>query len=402
MRMFAPAKFLLLHLRRAARWDLRGLPLTERERLRLEARGIDGEGVRAYLAWRRSTLLILTGMALVSVGFDISNFIDFYAWWPAGWTRFGIVKECIRHAAVAAMPTAALLAAIAWARPRWSRGVALVGWLVGLLVPLVLAFFPLHWSVNLDALSLGEREQVLDATLRLLEVPANANAFMGSARHTLEYVLDLIGAIVSGLMLLPALLALIPGTLRGCVRVKLLVPESVVPGWFLVALVPFYVLLWLVVVILVVNFRTGPLILGSAILMAVSPLTYLLQARHLVRPLTADAAHGIARVRLLASACVAAAVVLLVIYLATKEFIIEEEHLRLVGLDVDSSVMMPWEPLGTGLDYLTRALFTTAVMTDLFLQMHLAAWRRMGTGFSAELVTVHERRVDEFERGLLR
>jgi hypothetical protein len=401
MRIAGFWQFLLFHMRRAARWNLRGLPLGERELAKLRSRGIESEGAAAYLAWRRSTFLILTGLTLLNAGFDISNFIDFYSWWPAGWTQFGIVKEGIRHAAVAAMPAAACAATLTWARPRVSRGLALAGWCMGLLAPIILAFFPLHWSVNLDALSLSQGEQNLNAMLRMLEIPVTANAFMGTVRQTLEYVLDLIGAIVYGVTLLPALLALIPGTLRGCLRVKLIAPESIVPSWFLVALVPFYVLLWLVVVAVVVNVRAGPLILGAVILMAIAPLAYLLPAPRLVRPLTPDAAQGIARVRLLATVCVAAALALLVLFLATKEVVIEDEHLRLVGLDVDTSVMMPWDPLGTCLDYLTRAMFTTAVMTDLFLQMHLSAWRRMRAAFAAEQAADHERQVAEFARALV-
>jgi hypothetical protein len=402
MRVLAVWKPIAFHLRRAARWDLRGLPLTVGERNRLGARGIDGEDVPAYMAWRRSTFLVLAGLALVGAGFDVVHSLDFYELWPAGWSRFGIIKEVVRLGAVALLPIAALVAALTWSRPRLSRAVALAGWLVSLLVPVVLAFFPLHWSVNLDALSLGETEQRVDDWLRLLEIPATANDFMGTVRDTLAYLLDLIGALIAGVFLLPALLALIPGTLRACVRVKLLVPESIVPGWFLVTLVPFYVLLWLVVVIVVVNVRAGPLILGSVVLMAVAPSTYLLQARPLVRPLTEAEARGIRWVRLLSSACVAAAFVLLAIYLSTKEFIIEEEHLRLVGLDPDASVMMPWEPFSTGLDYVTRALFTTAVMTDLFLQIHLSAWRRVRGMLNAEAAEKHDRHAAELARGLSR
>ena len=41
------------------------------------------------------------------------------------------------------------------------------------------------------------------------------------------------------------LLALVPGLLRGCLRIKSLLPESVLPGWFLAAAAPMQILVLL-------------------------------------------------------------------------------------------------------------------------------------------------------------
>jgi hypothetical protein len=396
------ARFVKLHLARALRWDLRGLPLTDRERRRLAGRGVEGELAAAYLAWRRSTFLVLAALSLVSATWHAVNFLDFYNLWPNLWTPFGLGLEVARLSAQFALPVSALVAALSWARPRWSRRAALAGWLVALLGPVLLAFFPLHWSFDLDRLSLGEQEQLVERILQALELPVTARTIEDTARHMLEYVLDLLGAVLNAVLLLPALLSLMPGSLRACVRVKLLLPESVVPGWFLVVLIPYYALYWVVAVTVVVNLHLDRPVVAAAALMAAAPLAYLLRAGPLVRPLPADAAQGLARVRLLAGGCVLAAFAILFGYLLTKEFVLAEERIRLVGFDENSSIVLPWDLLSIGLDYLTRSLFTTAVVADLFLQIHLSAWRRMKESGGVAEGDDFDRRAEELGRALAR
>ena len=47
--------------------------------------------------------------------------------------------------------------------------------------------------------------------------------------------------------LLPTVFSLVPGIQRSCLRVKTLLPQSILPGWFLVAACPFYAMVMLVI-----------------------------------------------------------------------------------------------------------------------------------------------------------
>ena len=58
--------------------------------------------------------------------------------------------------------------------------------------------------------------------------------------------LSLLGAISVYVTLMPSVLSLIPGVIRACLRIKALIPESVLPGLFLIAAAPLYFLIFLV------------------------------------------------------------------------------------------------------------------------------------------------------------
>ena len=74
---------------------------------------------------------------------------------------------------------------------------------------------------------------------------------------------------------MPAVLSLLPGVLRGCLRIKALIPESILPGLFLVAATPLYILLFLVI-FTTVNQVIGDLLLVLGILALLgAPMLYL-------------------------------------------------------------------------------------------------------------------------------
>ena len=63
--------------------------------------------------------------------------------------------------------------------------------------------------------------------------------------------------------LLPAVLALIPGVLKGCLRVKTLLPASTLPGWFVVMAAPLYALFLLAVFVGINQVTNDPLLIGG-------------------------------------------------------------------------------------------------------------------------------------------
>ena len=90
-------------------------------------------------------------------------------------------------------------------------------------------------------------------------------------------------------VLLPTVLSLVPGVQRACLRVKTLVPESMLPGWFLVAAAPFYALFLLVIFIAINQITSEPLLLISMLLLAGAPFIYVFRADVFTRPLMTEA-----------------------------------------------------------------------------------------------------------------
>ena len=104
-------------------------------------------------------------------------------------------------------------------------------------------------------------------------------------------------------VLSPAVLALVPGVMRACIRVKMLLPGAVLPGWLLVAAAPFNGLLALAAFVSLAQVAPNPLLLAGMLLWLAAPLTYLARAGVFTRPIataaelrTARRVRGVARV----------------------------------------------------------------------------------------------------------
>jgi hypothetical protein len=238
---------------------MRSLPVEPDEEAQLIAQGVDEPDARRYLVWRRSVLLVVAIPTLVSA---LLAALGTFTTDMSAFSGTGVLAELLRLAALFVLPLTAWLAARAWDRHRRSRTILLRGWLIAFLTPLLLALIPFSWRIDLSG-ARGDSNAI-----------AQVNNLLG-----------LVGAISVYVTLMPAVLSLIPGVLRGCLRIKALIPESILPGLFLVAATPLYVLLFLVI-FTTVNQVAGDifLILGVLALLG-APLLYLVNARTFTRPL---------------------------------------------------------------------------------------------------------------------
>ncbi|HZY90484.1 MAG TPA: hypothetical protein VFE78_37020, partial [Gemmataceae bacterium] len=189
----------------------------------------------------------------------------------------------------------------------------------------------------------------------------------------------------------PTVLSLIPGMLRACVRIKSLLPGSTLPGWFLVAGAPLYVLLVLVLFIAVNQVIGNLLLLAGVALLLAAPLVYLARAGLFVRPLTASRRASLARVQWAFLGCAALGAALLVAYLLTKTV----GGVHLVGTDPDTSLVRPWKLVQFFIEYLGRTFFITVVAADLLLRATRASWRHQQAFAKTAEAADHERRMQE-------
>jgi hypothetical protein len=317
------------------------------------------------LAWRRSTLvLVITFTSLTAaidtatrvvvgphVSFDFVLRIDPEEG-PAQQTWFGDLGDLLWLLSFYAMPAAAVLALLFQARPRASSAILLVGWSAGFLVPVAIALTPWDWWVVAAPPPTSTEARLVRQYERLVEGLVWGNYYL--------FVLS------------PAVLALVPGLLRACVRIKLLLPESILPGWFLVAAAPFNSLLVLVTVVALAQVAPSPLLVAGMLLWLAAPLAYLARARTFTRPLRSPQdLRGLARVQVVAWALIIASAVCLITYVATWQVF----GRRLVGLQPGTSLLRPWEVARYFLDFLGRSLFVTVLGADLLLRATVSAWR---------------------------
>ena len=199
--------------------------------------------------------------------------------------------------------------------------------------------------------------------------------------------------------MLPSVLALLPALLRASLRIKTLLPASLIPGWFLVTVAPFHMLFWLVV-LLSLNYLIGNVLLLLGVLCWFgAPMIFVLQGHVFIRSLTtAEDYQRLRHIKWMVNACVSLALVFLLLYLLTTKIL---GH-RLVGLipdkcfmtyvykmeEPDQDIEQAFEKttalfclfdaylLQFVVDWFGRTLFTTVVFSDLILRIALSVWRR--------------------------
>src|SRR5206468_2374954 len=145
------------------------------------------------------------------------------------------------------------------------------------------------------------RAGVMDATSRKLAAWRRSMLFVAAVPCAFAALFGLIDVIAMdkkskefysafGLLLFYvralAVFALPPAVSRACIRLKLLLPESLVPGWGLVASTPLFVLLTLSTFVLLYHIAGNALLLLGLLLWIGAPLLYLSKFNLLTRPVT--------------------------------------------------------------------------------------------------------------------
>jgi hypothetical protein len=120
-------------------------------------------------------------------------------------TWFGDLADLLWSLSFYAMPATALLALLLWNRPQVSRTLLLAGWCASFLVPVAIALTPWNWWTVEPPPPMTPAARLARQYERIAEGLAWSNYYV--------FVLS------------PAVLALVPGLLRACVRIKRLLPE---------------------------------------------------------------------------------------------------------------------------------------------------------------------------------
>jgi hypothetical protein len=335
--------FLWLQIRRVCTIQLRTLEVSPAERKQLSARGIEEETAQRFLVWRRSVFLVVAVITMIAALWSTLALIEKDVIPHSG---FGWVTKVVRILSLYAMPAAAILAAVTWTRHKRSRAFILWGWGISFLVPIVIALFPMHLLVAMKG-QLTEEE-----------------------REGAKLGLGFIAGIWYYILLLPTVLSLTPGVMRACLRIKTLLPESIVSGWLLIATSPLHVLLWLVTFVTINQIAGNALLILSIFLFMSAPLVYLIWGKFFIRPLHPGELNKIRIAQLIFSGMAVLAGLLMVIYLFTKTI----GDGRLVGFDSETSLVRPWKLIQFYLEYTGRSLFITILVVDLFMLMNLSVW----------------------------
>jgi hypothetical protein len=323
-----------LHLRRALASDLKAIEVRPQEAETLAANGVSLERAQKYVVWRASMLLIVIVPSVLSAIIGLYRVFDTFKYLNA----VGALAYLLQALALVALPAAVGAAAWSWMRIRDSRRLLMYGWGVAFIVPAIVALAPADWVLN-------EFTLVDRAALALTEI----------------------------LNFMPIVLCLIPGVVRGCLRIKTLLPQSIVPGWFLMAAAFSYALALLPMVVFVSKFSGSLLLFLACGAWLAAPLSYLGYARTFVTP--QETYHGeraVRRARSVSFAMVVSALALALLF----AFTFKMGSRTALGLSEAGSVFRPWDwdILKFLVEYSGRTLFITVLAVDVFMTINVSVW----------------------------
>lgn len=327
---------------------------TDRERARFASSGVVSERVMRYLVWRRSILLIALPILLLAAVTATISVID------ADRTALNPVGQSLLWLPVLsvwAAPVAAALGLAYWTDPARGGKILMVSWLVSVAVPVVLALVPL------DAFAeMGVLQQIGEERL---------GVGMGD---TFVEGLRLLLAVEYAATLLPTVISVPSGVLRGASRMRGLLPQAPLPGWFLVAVAPFAAFLTLVAFVLLVHLAgTRELVLGVG-LMTAAPLQYLVLWRAWTDTTGRASVQRTRTIGALVGTLLAMAGIAVIGLWALSA---ELNGRRLVGTP---DALFGWpEVARTIAEYAARSLLASVVFTQIFLTMTIRHWRDVRT-----------------------
>jgi len=173
--------------------------------------------------------------------------------------------------------------------------------------------------------------------------------------------------------LLPAVLSLIPGVQKACLRVKGLLPQSLLPGWFVVVASSLYGLFLLVIFVAIDQVTEQPAVLAALGLLSLASLVYAFRAGVITRPLlTEKDFKAMKMLQLTVTLITAIAGIVLVVFLLSNDIM----GIHLVGFDAKKSLMSPIDLLEMGLEIISRSMFVSVVGAELMMRINLMSWQQ--------------------------
>lgn len=263
--------FLGISLRRAFRLQIKTYEVLPSERAVLEAQAghITDPDHQAFLAWRRSVLLLV---AIMFVPLTVFRFLESFDGpaLPIG-ARIFVLMPAVAEAAFCVIAFDQLRS---WAQWRRQRRILLIAWALYFAAPFLVYIYPFrsafdsYWQAKSAAGLFGVQFQV--------------------RRPEVHLMVGLAAGVQALVVLGPKVISLMPGLIRASIVSKLLFPGSSAPGWLMILAGPLYAL-FAYIIILIPYQVTGSwhFVVGNVGLLGA--MTFIsLAGRRLTMPLTME------------------------------------------------------------------------------------------------------------------
>jgi hypothetical protein len=227
--------FVSLSLRRAFRLDIKTDEVLPMERAHLESaiNNVRDPEQQAFLAWRRSVLLMV---AIMFVPLTISRFFE--SWDAEGLPTVARVFMLLPVLTEAAFCVVAFDQLRWWAQWRRQRRVLFIAWVLYFIAPFLVWLYP--YRTAYDHAAIAQLYKVIAAQgLPIKVTPSQIHMGLG-----------LVMGVRALLVLGPKVISLMPGLIRASIVSKLQFPGTTAPGWLMMLAAPFYALFAYIIVVL--------------------------------------------------------------------------------------------------------------------------------------------------------
>lgn len=226
--------FVWLSLRRAFRLNIQTdevLP-TERAVLETQATQLRNPEHQAFLAWRRSVLLLV---AIMFVPLTVFRFIETFD--GPDIPHLGRAFQLLPAFAEAAFCIVAFDQLKNWAQWKKQRRILFFAWAIYFVAPFLVYAYPFR-------LAYDNYWQTAEDLRRV----ANINIHVTRADY--HFVVGMVFGMQALLVLGPKVVSLMPGMIRASIVSKLQFPGATAPGWLMMLAAPFYALFAYIIVLL--------------------------------------------------------------------------------------------------------------------------------------------------------
>lgn len=335
------------HLWRLLEWMLVNIEPLPKEAEKLEQVGITHSTLQSFSVWRRTMLMLsfpslfysaLAGLiSLASDSLEIFN-------------PLGKILYALPFFAGCFLAGFTVTSFCYWANPRLASRYILIGWMISLILPFIPAFFPIKWIASSEVNMNLEANPDIYAQVTFL--------------FAVQYMVDLVPIIVS-----------IPlGMVRAALRIRGLLPHSVLAGWILMVTLPLKIMIGLLGLVLASQIVGHLLLIVAAVFLLVGPFVYLYNGKLYTEPITdtwekqAQYRQAIVRITGLVGA------LFFLIWLLVGELYGRKISGTNQELDIDDPLITYAALVRLAFQFMGQTLVATVCFADLFLQAAIANW----------------------------
>lgn len=270
-------RFIRISLWRAFRLQIKSSEVlrSERKTLAADAEHIVDPEQQAFLAWRRSVLLLV---AIAFVPLTVLRFIEAFQGpqVPIG-ARIFLLLPAFAEGLFCLIAFDQLKN---WTKWKQQRRVLLIAWALYTLAPFLVYLYPFRDAYDGLAMGILRQAAEIGGGLRVAVTKDTAGMAVGLAF-----------GFKALLVLGPKVVSLMPGLIRASIVSKLLFPGMSAPGWLMILAAPFYALLVYIIVLIPYQLTGSWYFVGGIVGLLSAQVFIAWSGQVFTSPLDADDAH---------------------------------------------------------------------------------------------------------------